>query len=420
MTAPTPGSLAGVHSLYISYFGLREPLVQTQVVPYLRELVEGGASVSLLTFEPEPRLRWDSQTVKMWRERMRSDGIEWQMATYHKRPSLPATLFDVLIGAIRIVRIARRSRVTVLHARSHVPALMGALAKRFTGATLLFDIRGLLADEYVDAGNWSRNGLLYRLTKRVEKYLYRAADAHVVLTERARVELFPNESASRPLAVIPCCFDAERFSAIPAGARELIRARLGASDRTVIVYAGSLGGAYPAKELAQFLAEAKAVDPHVFALILSQSATQAVAEQLAKAGLATADYHVGYVAPDELPAYLAASDIAISMVTPSYSKIAMSPTKFAEYLASGLPVISTRGIGDLDEHIEREKVGVLLAGFERGSYREAFAAADRLRRSKGFREHAAEVAGRLYGLRAVGGVRYRALYGQIVATGGHR
>ena len=37
-------------TLYLCYFGLREPLVQTQVLPYLRELVAGGVRVSLLTF----------------------------------------------------------------------------------------------------------------------------------------------------------------------------------------------------------------------------------------------------------------------------------------------------------------------------------------------------------------------------------
>jgi len=29
-------------TLYICYFGLREPLVQTQVLPYLREIGKGG------------------------------------------------------------------------------------------------------------------------------------------------------------------------------------------------------------------------------------------------------------------------------------------------------------------------------------------------------------------------------------------
>ena len=42
----------GMRTLYLCYFGLREPLVQTQVVPYLRELRAAGIDVYLLTFEP--------------------------------------------------------------------------------------------------------------------------------------------------------------------------------------------------------------------------------------------------------------------------------------------------------------------------------------------------------------------------------
>ena len=40
-------------TLYICYFGVREPLVQTQVLPYLREIRKGGTDDSILTFEPE-------------------------------------------------------------------------------------------------------------------------------------------------------------------------------------------------------------------------------------------------------------------------------------------------------------------------------------------------------------------------------
>ena len=41
-------------TLYICYFGVREPLVQTQVIPYLRELKKDGYEISLLTFESRP------------------------------------------------------------------------------------------------------------------------------------------------------------------------------------------------------------------------------------------------------------------------------------------------------------------------------------------------------------------------------
>ena len=89
------------------------------------------------------------------------------------------------------MRLMRREGVTILHARNHVPAVMSAIAKRFRGGQLIFDIRGFMPEEYVDAGVWPANGFLYRGLKRVERYLFRVSDAFVLLTEKAREIVFP-------------------------------------------------------------------------------------------------------------------------------------------------------------------------------------------------------------------------------------
>src|ERR687894_3307896 len=116
-------------SLYLCYFGLREPLVQTQVLPYLRQLAGGGVRVLLLTFEPGMRERWTGEEIENERERLRGQGIEWHALAYHKSPSLPATVYDIAAGAWKAARLVRSREVEVIHARSHVAAAMGAAAK---------------------------------------------------------------------------------------------------------------------------------------------------------------------------------------------------------------------------------------------------------------------------------------------------
>ena len=403
---------AEIRTLYVCYFGLREPLVQTQVLPYLRELSLAGAKVWLLTFEPSSK-DWNAAALAEWRGRLRADGIEWLKGTYHKRPSLPAKIVDIVAGTLRVIRTVRRERIAIIHARSHLPALIGLLARPFTGARVIFDIRGLMADEYAGVGHWRPRGLLYRLTKSVEKILYRA-DAFVVLTDRVRRELFPSGS-EKPLQVIPCCFDPQRWQ--PNGApQEDIRDAIGARGRTIIVYAGSLGVAYLTRELSEFFVATRAIDRTAFLLILTQSPPRLITQHLERAGVSPADFHAAYVPPERLPAYLAACDVAISLVKPTYSKIASSPTKFAEYLASGLPVISTRGIGDLDEQIEGERVGVLLDGFTPEAYVKAVRAANTLREEPGFRDRCIEVAHRLYDLHSIGGARYMHLYQAVLGV----
>jgi glycosyltransferase involved in cell wall biosynthesis len=406
----------GARALYVCYFGLREPLVQTQVLPYLRELANGGFGISLLTFEPELTTQWSDDAIAEWRGRLRAEGIEWHLLPYHKRPSLPATLYDIVAGARRAAAIARREKIALFHGRSTVGTAIGALAKWMTGGRLIFDIRGFLAEEYVDAGRWRAGGLLFRLTKAAEQKLYRSADGFVVLTERARETLFPDGTGGRPLEVIPCCVDDARFAAAARIDRAAIRAELGIDDRLVFVYVGALGGYYLVHEMAEFLAAARAQNPRVYALVLTQSSSEALASELNRVGFTSDDYRIAKVPPEEVPKYLRAADAALSLIRPSFARRSMSPTKFAEYLAAGLPVIASAGIGDLDAHIEEARAGVLVERFDRDAYIAAFDAITELRRDPELAARCRAEARARYDLHNVGGERYRRLYDAVLRT----
>ena len=78
----------------------------------------------------------------------------------------------------------------IVHARSYLPAAVSAtLSAVVPRARFLFDCRGLLADEYVDADYWQKDSFTYRLTKNAERALFSRADGLVVLTERIRRHL---------------------------------------------------------------------------------------------------------------------------------------------------------------------------------------------------------------------------------------
>jgi glycosyltransferase involved in cell wall biosynthesis len=409
-------------TLYLCYFGLREPLVQTQVLPYLRKLVGAGVRVSLLTFEPRLRESWTREELEAERARLAAEGITWHFRAYHKRPSLPATLYDVAVGARLAARLVRRGEADVLHARGHVPALMAALAKRSAGGRMLFDIRGFMPEEYTDAGVWPEGGYLYRGVKSVERFLFKSADAFVVLTEKAREILFPGRSEAdaegRPVEVIPCCVDFGRFRAADEVPREQLRRELNLEGRRVVVYVGSFGGWYMTDETARLMALAHRQDPTTYALVLTQTPPEPIAARLRELGVPEDSFFVGRVAPSEVPRYLRASDVAVSFIRACYSKLSSSPTKIAEYLAAGLPVVCNAGVGDVDEVIEGDRVGVVVRAFDDESLRRALEEVEALRREGGLAERARASAERRFDIERVGGAKYRRLYRRLEARGG--
>jgi glycosyltransferase involved in cell wall biosynthesis len=395
--------------LYICYFGLREPLVQTQVLPYLRTLTASGVEMYLLTFESGPLSNGNAAETEQWQQRLRAEGIHWFATRYRSRPTMVAKPLDLLIGTWRAITIARSHGISILHGRSDLATAMGWLARPATGSALLFDVRGLLADEYADAGHWRRGGLLHRLTSWCEKQLFRRADGLVLLTQRAREELFAGEL--RPIEVIPCCVDLDRFRNAYLE-RDRVRTHLGAGERTVIVYSGTVGGANSERDLVEILSAARAMDPGVYALVLTPSRPEGIRAALTLAGFGPADQCVTYVPPEAVPAWLAASDVGLSLAGAGPSRMAMSPAKFTEYLASGLPVIASPGVGDIDGQIASERVGVLLRTVDAGGGREAYGRLREIRKDPTLRLRCLAVAEKHYDVR-VGAQRYRRIYEQL-------
>ena len=397
---------------------MREPLVQTQVISYLCELIKGGHKIALLTFEPAGG-KWDKQTETAIREELKEQGIEWHWLRYHKRFSIVATAWDILSGAVFINRFIRRKSPDVLHGRVHVSTLMAVVARRFSRGKpkILFDIRGFFPEEYTDAGIWPANGFIYRAAKRVEKWLLKEADGFVVLTERAREILFPEsreegfDKNGRPVEVIPCCVDLARFQSVNGSTRAEMRTKLGVSNRKVFVYVGSFGGWYLTDDMINFFSTAIKKNPATFVLILTQRNKEMVEARLKDRGFGNSDFLVESVPPSNIPEYLAAADAAISFIKACYSKQSSSPTKIAEYLASGLPIIANKGVGDIDLLIEMNSVGALINGFSEGDFLDALKA---ISGGPDIQDHCRQVALQNFDLGQVGGHRYRAIYDRLI------
>lgn len=137
--------------------------------------------------------------------------------------------------------------------------------------------------------------------------------------------------------------------------------------------------------------------------------------ELERCGIGPGDYRVLRAEPEDVGRYLAAADAGLSFVRPCFSKISSSPTKIGEYLAAGLPVVSTAGIGDVDALLRDNRAGALVEDFSTPAYEAAVRAVRELRDDPDTRQRCAAVARENLSLREVGIPRYDALYRQIAS-----
>lgn len=402
--------------LYFCYQSLMDPLTWSQVVAYLEGLARAGYRPILVTFESH---RLPAEERARMRQRLGRRGIRWRSLRYHKTPTVPATAWDIACGIALGFWLIRRHGVRLIHARSHVPAVMAAALAVLTRRPFLFDIRGFLAEEYADAGVWRDGGWLFRLVRAVERRLAGRAEGIVVLTERAATSLrdrYPSEVIGKPIEIIPCCVDLRDVPGAPPGP-----AGDSAEGDAGLVYVGKLGGRYVTRSLVDLFAAARRQMPGLRWTVLTQSDPSELRAHATDAGLDDL-IRIDQVGHDRLFAELGRARAGVCLHRGERSAFACSPTKIAEYLATGLAVVASSDLGDVARVLrgadDGEPVGVLVDDRDPRDLERAAAELRRLLDDPGLAARCRVTAVREFDLESIGWPRYRRIYGRLLGEDG--
>jgi glycosyltransferase involved in cell wall biosynthesis len=395
--------------LYVSHTGMTEPLGRSQVLPYLFGLARHGFEIEVLSHEPVGTPR---SAIERTRALVGEHGIGWIPLVRSSSHALGVKVLESGRALMRGLLEAIRRRPKIVHARSYVPAAVAdAIATLSPRTKMLFDCRGMLGDEYVDAGWWTEDRLEYKLLKRFERRAFRRAEAIVVLTEALKRWLRTKEAVptQTPIQVVPCCVDTNRFVADPV-VREQARSALGLGDRFTLVYSGSLGSWYLEREMARFASRLRRLRADLVWVALTHSDPAGLRRAAREEGIE--DLVVRKATPEDMPRLLPAGDAGISFIRPCFSKMGSSPTKVAEYLAAGMPVVVNSGVGDQADLAAEKDACVVVNSHESPDLDAAARAALELG-SRPYEARAAAargVARDRFGIVEVGVPRYEALY----------
>lgn len=330
--------------LYLSYDGLTDPLGQSQILPYLKNLAPGYA-IHIISFEKRDRFAAEGARMAGVCSEI---GIAWHPLRYHKFPPVLSTLFDLWRLRWDAGRLHRKHKFGIVHCRSYVTSLVGLWFKKRHAVRFIFDMRGFWADERVEGDIWNLKNpvfrMIYSFFKKKEREFVSRADHVVALTEKARVEISSWQLATK-VTVIPCCADPDLFDPghIKAEARNNLRSELGLrAEDFVLLYLGSWGTWYQTNEMLQFFGMLRESVRGARLLLVTPDAPDLTDCEFKDAVL------IRSVPRKEVPLFISLASAGICFILPSFSKKASSATKLAEMLMMGLPVVSNEGWGDVD------------------------------------------------------------------------
>jgi glycosyltransferase involved in cell wall biosynthesis len=304
----------------------------SQVLPYAEGLARKGLPVILHTFEKAT----PSSAVA---ERLRTAGVTWKPHPFGR--------FGPLGGALRILRGAYLIRdAELVHARSDLAAASALIARP---DRWLWDSRSFYADQKIELGELRRGSVEEKLLRIVEQRSAEKAFAIVTLTSAAKpvlAERFGQHVLAK-CHVVTTCVDIERFQPKP----------LPPVDPLTFFLAGSVNRYYDVPLMVALVKRASR-DRHVAFHLASQNATaweieleQAVTRRFS-------------LQPDQVPNVISMCHVGLSVCREDagISLTGSMPTKIAEFLASGRPVVVNPSLGDAAQIVTEHDCGVVLRG----------------------------------------------------------
>lgn len=297
--------------------------------------------------------------------RRRAPGVHIALLPYtsHLRQSANARMLGARL------RFLTGKLPVVFHCRTESAADWAVeLSKYVRPSGIVADIRGSWPEELLFArgfdGPEQAPADLQQQYRSADAHLRRTveASASILTVSQGMVEYVKGLGASpERVTCVPCCVRSTSFA---ASDRSAVRAQLGLEGKLVFAYAGTVTRYQHVDEgLLTFfrLVAEHASDSHLLCLTRD---VERMVRSIAAAGISADRVTLRAASQHQMPALLAAADAGVLLRAPSRMNRFSQPTKFAEYLAAGLPVVVSRGTGILDTMVEAHGAGFAIDWFE--------------------------------------------------------
>ena len=243
---------------------------------------------------------------------------------------------------------SRLSKANIVYGYNDVGTLYGALLKLFFHYRLVYDMRGDRSNEMAVQGAPRWRVIFYRM---IRNFCLRRCD--LVFTVSTDCPGLPKGRRHIP----KFNFYDGRFFYYDARQAAQKRKELGLEDRFVWVYSGTDKYYQMVPGMVRFFADFLKLCPDAWFMINLPKPSEKFREELEKSQIPPSAWGMFHLNQESLNQYQMVADMAFLIREDLPLNHQAFPTKFSEYLASGVPVLITEHVHSLVSLVEEFKVG---------------------------------------------------------------
>ena len=255
-----------------------------------------------------------------------------------------------------IAALVTAHHVDVIHAEALYCARLAATVKQTVpGVVFSIDWHGVIPEE-TRMGGAHENRV--KALEAAEQLMLRGCDLNVFVSQAMQTH-YGKKYGLQTLrhVTVPCCVSDHSFPVLDQDDA----ASLTDNDHLLFAYAGTMADWQCGAEMIEIFSALHRYDARCrFMLLVPKSDQPKVQEYAQRSGLPQEAFKMTEVAHHEVPGRLRDCHVGVLLRKNDPVNIVSSPTKFGEYLAAGLPVLMTDGIGDFSQLVIDQKVGFVV------------------------------------------------------------
>ena len=258
-----------------------------------------------------------------------------------------------------LIDLAAFYHADILHSQSIYSTLHTLHANKQIKAKLVFDVHGIAPEEAEMSGEHPNR--INALTEG-EKEILQSSDLIVFVSDRMKD--FYMEKQNLPFdnsIIIPTCVQSNNFK-MEFALRSKKRKELCIDERFVFLYLGTLSPwQWPEGMFLLFAQMYQLRTDSLFFLVLPQADHLKALQLLEKQNLPKESYMIREAPHSEVGSLIGIADAGLLLRKDHPVNLVSSPTKFGEYMAAGIPIITTENIGDISGIVLHENLGLVLS-----------------------------------------------------------
>lgn len=336
--------------IYITYDSVLEPLGQSQVLKYISKS-NYNKNILLLSFEKEKNFS-NKKNLNYTKDIINDANIKWEYFLYSNKFWILSKIIDILKIIFFIFKKKIKHKVKIIHARSYLPGFAVYISRFFINTKFIFDMRGFWIDERFEWNIWSnKNIFTFKILKQIEKKIIKSSSKIVVLSKDAKKILINKFKYDlKNISVIPTCADENQFN---ISKKKYWRNELN------ICHLGTIGSRYNIDFTLKFY---KLLNKHIKTKILFINDREKlfIKNNCKKYRINKMNYEIKSIKYYEVHNTINNFDFSVFFPKKGYFINGFFPTKIAESLLSGVPIITSKINNDIDKRISKNNIGIQI------------------------------------------------------------